>query len=113
MKNVLNLFCALSLMMSASAFSQQKDSVKVDVKAKKDTVNTAKPKDKKPEKIQPFEKVITNKAVSDEGIITVHKVEDKIKGNCSSEISIKGELQSLNKDVFLKTSNSLFSEKNC
>lgn len=77
MKNVLNLFCALSLMMSASAFSQQKDSVKVDVKAKKDTVNTAKPKDKKPEKIQPFEKVITNKAVSDEGIITVHKVEDK------------------------------------
>ncbi|MEZ7530150.1 zinc-dependent metalloprotease [Cloacibacterium sp. Arc13] len=63
--------------MSASAFSQQKDSVKVDVKAKKDTVNTAKPKDKKPEKIQPFEKVITNKAVSDEGIITVHKVEDK------------------------------------
>ncbi|WP_374451356.1 zinc-dependent metalloprotease [Cloacibacterium normanense] len=64
-------------MMSASAFSQQKDSVKVDVKAKKDTVNTAKPKDKKPEKIQPFEKVITNKAVSDEGIITVHKVEDK------------------------------------
>ncbi|WP_409620505.1 zinc-dependent metalloprotease [Cloacibacterium normanense] len=64
-------------MMSASAFSQQKDSVKVDLKAKKDTVNTAKPKDKKPEKIQPFEKVITNKAVSDEGIITVHKVEDK------------------------------------
>ena len=77
MKNVLNLFCALSLMMSASAFSQQKDSVKVDVKAKKDTVNTAKPKDKKPEKIQPFEKVITNKAVSDEGIITIHKLEDK------------------------------------
>ena len=77
MKNVLNLFCALSLIMSASAFSQQKDSVKVDVKAKKDTVNTAKPKDKKPEKIQPFEKVITSKAVSDEGIITVHKVEDK------------------------------------
>ena len=77
MKNVLNLFCALSLMMSASAFSQQKDSVKVDVKAKKDTVNTAKPKDKKPEKIQPFEKVITSKAVSDKGIITVHKVEDK------------------------------------
>ncbi len=77
MKNVLNLFCALSLMMSASAFSQQKDSVKVDVKAKKDTVNTAKPKDKKPEKIQPFEKVITSKAISDEGIITVHKVEDK------------------------------------
>ena len=29
------------------------------------------------EKIQPFEKVITSKAVSDEGIITVHKVEDK------------------------------------
>ena len=77
MKNVLNLFCALSLMMSASAFSQQKDSVKVDVKAKKDTVNTAKPKDKKPEKIQPFEKVITNKAVSDEEIITIHKLEDK------------------------------------
>lgn len=54
MKNVLNLFCALSLMMSASAFSQQKDSVKVDVKAKKDTVNTAKPKDKKTRKNSTF-----------------------------------------------------------
>ena len=57
-------------------FLNRKDSVKVDVKAKKDTVNTAKPKTKT-RKIQPFEKVITNKAVSDEGIITVHKVEDK------------------------------------
>jgi hypothetical protein len=77
MKNVLRFFCALSFLASVSTFSQVKDSVKVDVKAKKDTANVTKPKDKKPEKIQPYEKVITSKAVSDEGIITVHKVEDK------------------------------------
>ena len=77
MKNVLRFFCALSFLASVSTFSQVKDSVKVDVKAKKDTANVTKPKDKKPEKIQPYEKVITDKAVSDEGIITVHKVEDK------------------------------------
>ena len=77
MKNVLRFFCALSFLASVSTFSQVKDSVKVDAKAKKDTANVTKPKDKKPEKIQPYEKVITSKAVSDEGIITVHKVEDK------------------------------------
>ena len=77
MKNVLRFFCALSFLASVSTFSQVKDSVKVDAKAKKDTANVTKPKDKKPEKIQPYEKVITDKAVSDEGIITVHKVEDK------------------------------------
>lgn len=77
MKNVLRFFCALSLLASVSVFSQEKDSVKVEVKAKKDTANVTKPKDKKPEKIQPYEKVITSKAVSDDGIITVHKVEDK------------------------------------
>ena len=77
MKNVLRFFCALSFLASVSTFSQVKDSVKVDARAKKDTANVTKPKDKKPEKIQPYEKVITDKAVSDEGIITVHKVEDK------------------------------------
>ena len=77
MKNVLRFFCALSLLASVSTFSQVKDSAKVEVKAKKDTANITKPKDKKPEKIQPYEKVITDKAVSDEGVITVHKVEDK------------------------------------
>ncbi|WP_374361296.1 zinc-dependent metalloprotease [Cloacibacterium sp.] len=77
MKNVLRFFCVLSLLASVSTFSQVKDSVKVEVKAKKDTANITKPKDKKPEKIQPYEKVITDKAVSDEGVITVHKVEDK------------------------------------
>ena len=77
MKNLLRFFCALSFLASVSTFSQVKDSVKVDAKAKKDTANVTKPKDKKPEKIQPYEKVITDKAVSDEGIITVHKVEDK------------------------------------
>lgn len=77
MKKVLRFFCALSLVVSISVFSQEKDSVKVEVKTKKDTANTTKPKEKKPEKIQPYEKVITSKAVSDDGIITVHKVEDK------------------------------------
>ena len=77
MKNVLRFFCVLSLLSSVSTFSQVKDSVKVEVKAKKDTANITKSKDKKPEKIQPYEKVITDKAVSDEGVITVHKVEDK------------------------------------
>ena len=50
MKNVLNLFLRIVINDVRSAFSQQKDSVKVDVKAKKDTVNTAKPKTQKPEK---------------------------------------------------------------
>ena len=76
MKNVVKIFLLFNLFVAFSV-SAQKDSVKVDLKAKKDTVNTSKPKDKKPDKIQLFDKVITSKAVSDEGIITVHKVEDK------------------------------------
>lgn len=95
MKNVLRFFCVLSLLASVSTFSQVKDSVKVEVKAKKDTANITKPKDKKTEKIQPYEKVITDKAVSDEGVITVHKVEDKY----FFEIPDK----SLNKDFLVVT----------
>ena len=75
MKNIFKIFLVLNFLFSISVFAQ-KDSIKTDVKAKKDTVDVKK-KDKKPEKIQPYEKVITDKAVSDEGIITVHKVEDK------------------------------------
>ena len=73
MKNVVKIFLLFNLFVAFSV-SAQKDSVKVDLKAKKDTVNTSKPKDKKPDKIQLFDKVITSKAISDEGIITVHKV---------------------------------------
>ncbi len=75
MKNIFKIFFVLNFLFSISVFAQ-KDSIKTDVKAKKDTVEVKK-KDKKPEKIQPYEKVITDKAVSDEGIITVHNVEDK------------------------------------
>lgn len=75
MKNIFKIFFFLNFLFSISVFAQ-KDSIKTDVKAKKDTVEVKK-KDKKPEKIQPYEKVITDKAVSDEGIISVHKVEDK------------------------------------
>ncbi len=54
--------------------------VKDTVKAKVDTTAVKKPeasKDKKPEKLKPYKDIITTKAVSDDGIITVHKVDDK------------------------------------
>lgn len=69
------LLSLFSLVTFATA--QEKDTVK----AKTDTAavkkSAAAAKDKKPEKIKPYKEVITEKATTDEGIITVHKVEDK------------------------------------
>ena len=69
------LLSLFSLVTFAPA--QEKDTVK----AKTDTAAVKKPaaaaKDKKAEKIKPYQEVITEKATTDEGIITVHKVEDK------------------------------------
>lgn len=76
MNKKLNFLFVLTFFSFMIVFAQKKDTVKTDMKAKKDTIDIKK-KDKKPEKILPFEKVITDKAVSDAGIITVHKVEDK------------------------------------
>lgn len=76
------IFRKFILIASVLAFlpfinAQEKDSAK----AKADTATAKKPaaaaKDKKIEKIKPYKDVITSKAISDEGVITVHKVEDK------------------------------------
>lgn len=73
-----NLFI-LTLVTSAFSFSgaQERDTVVV----KTDTVAVKKPdtaaKDKKKETVKPYKDVITSKAISDAGAITVHKVDEK------------------------------------
>ncbi len=62
------------MLFQQNVFSQIKDSVAIKtdtLKAKKDD------KDKKKSSIKSFKEIITDKAVSDEGVFTVHKVEDK------------------------------------
>jgi len=54
-------------------FSQEKDSTAA---VKKDTA-AVKKDDKKKSLIKPFKEIITDKAVSDQGVFTVHKVDDK------------------------------------
>ena len=71
------LIVFFSFITAANFFSQkEKDSAVVKLDSTKVKSTTA-AKDKKPEKIKPYKDVITAKAVTDEGIITVHKVEDK------------------------------------
>lgn len=65
------LFAAL-IFSQHSLSAQEKDSTAV----KSDTVK-AKKEDKKKSLIKPFKDVITAKAVSDQGVFTVHKVEEK------------------------------------
>lgn len=69
------IFLSFFLFFSSTIFGQEKDSVK----AKTDSTETKKPeeKDKKKEKIKPYKDVITDKAITDEGVLSVHKVEDK------------------------------------
>lgn len=71
------LICLFLFFSGFSEFSaQEKDSLaarKDTVKAKKDE----KADDKKKASVKPYHEVITGKAVSDPGIFTVHKVEDK------------------------------------
>ena len=65
------LFAAL-IFSQHNLSAQEKDSTAV----KSDTVK-AKKEDKKKSLIKPFKDVITAKAVSDQGVFTVHKVEEK------------------------------------
>lgn len=76
MRLTFSLCFALLFLASALFPAQEKDSLK----AKNDTVKVKK-EDKSEEKkkpaIKPYREIITGKAVSDPGIFTVHKVEDK------------------------------------
>ncbi|SNV43489.1 Glutamyl- and glutaminyl-tRNA synthetases [Chryseobacterium taklimakanense] len=75
MKKLNTLMAVLVLAVaSPSAFAQTEKSKTDTVKAK---TPDAAAKDKKPEKIKPYKEIITAKTVSDQGVITVHKVEDK------------------------------------
>ncbi|WP_226063183.1 zinc-dependent metalloprotease [Kaistella polysaccharea] len=73
LKNVLSAFILFGVITSAGA--QEKDTLVT----KTDTAATAKPKAgaKKPEKIKPYKDVITDKAITDLGVLAVHKVDDK------------------------------------
>ena len=73
LKNFLALLLLIGFANSATA--QEKDTLVV----KSDSAGMAKgkPAAKKPEKIKPYKEVITNKAITDLGVLTVHRVEDK------------------------------------
>ncbi|SFN58501.1 protein of unknown function [Chryseobacterium oleae] len=77
MKRVKNLgaaFIVLVLMLSQTELKgQEKDSVAV----KTDTAKVKKDDPKKKPVIKSYKEVITDKAVSDQGVFTVHKLEDK------------------------------------
>lgn len=75
MKRLKSVLLCLVLSTTASLSNAQTDSTK----AKEDTVKTkpVTPAAKKPEKIKPYKDVITAKAITDEGVLKVHKVEDK------------------------------------
>lgn len=73
----MKMIVASALLLSVTAWlPAQQDSTKV----KTDTLKakpTASATPKKAEKIKPYKDIITDKAVTDDGIISVHKVEDK------------------------------------
>ncbi|WP_312078778.1 zinc-dependent metalloprotease [Chryseobacterium sp.] len=77
MKNVKNLSLALAavvtIMSTQNFYSQEKDSAT----AKKEPAAAKKEDDKKKSPIKPYKEIITDKAVSDEGVFTVHKIDDK------------------------------------
>lgn len=77
MKNFKILLSSFFVVLSFHfGFAQEKDSIKPKV----DSAVVKKPtaaKDKKTEKIKPYKEVITSKAISDVGVITVHKVDEK------------------------------------
>lgn len=67
-------FTSLILVLGAGQVSAQKtDSLKTEQK-KTDSIPK---KDKTPAKIKPYKEIITGKAVTDEGVFAVHKIEDK------------------------------------
>lgn len=72
-KNLSVVFILLALMFHQCELKgQEKDSVNV----KTDTAKVKKDEKKKP-LIKPYKEVITDKAVSDQGVFTVHKIDDK------------------------------------
>jgi len=72
-KNLSVVFILLALMFHHCELKgQEKDSVNV----KTDTAKVKKDEKKKP-LIKPYKEVITDKAVSDQGVFTVHKIDDK------------------------------------
>jgi len=72
MKNLRAVFLLIAVLLGQQIFAQEKDSLSV----KSDTLKTKKD-DKKKSPIKLYKEVITDKAVSDTGIFTVHKIEDK------------------------------------
>jgi len=72
-KNLSVVFILLALMFNQCELKgQEKDSTSV----KTDTAKVKKDDKKKP-LIKPYKEVITDKAVSDQGVFTVHKIDDK------------------------------------
>ncbi|QBO58075.1 zinc-dependent metalloprotease [Chryseobacterium salivictor] len=76
MKGLKNFFVLTVLVGFVNAATAQ---VKDTVVVKSDSSATAKAKPgaKKPEKIKPYKEVITDKAITDLGVLSVHKVQDK------------------------------------
>jgi hypothetical protein len=74
MKKIFNIIFALSIVFASPANAQ----LSKLFKKKKTTPTVEKPKAKKEDKnaIKPFNKVITAKAISDNGLFNVHKVDD-------------------------------------
>lgn len=69
-KHFLAVFVLLSF--TAFAFAQEKDSATAKTGASATAVAT-----KKPEKIKPYKDIITDKAITDLGILSVHQVDNK------------------------------------
>ncbi len=73
-KSFKNFFAVFFLFaITASSVAQEKDTVV----AKSDSAAVKKPDAKKPEKIKPYKDIITAKAITDAGILSVHQVDDK------------------------------------
>lgn len=73
-KNFKTFFLLATLVFCQNLFSQEKPKDSAAVKT--DTAKVKKD-DKKKSLIKPFKEIITDKAVSDQGVFTVHKVDDK------------------------------------
>lgn len=73
-KNFKTFFLLATLVFCQNLFSQEKSKDSAAVKTDKAKV---KKDDKKKSLIKPYKEIITDKAVSDQGVFTVHKVDDK------------------------------------
>ncbi|KQT15323.1 hypothetical protein ASG31_15460 [Chryseobacterium sp. Leaf404] len=79
MKNVKNISLAVAaaamMLSTQTLFAQEKDSA--TTKKEPVAAGAKKEDDKKKSPIKPYKEIITDKAVSDEGVFTVHKVDEK------------------------------------